>query len=217
MSETDARGAVVVGAGPGMGRALAVLLAREGFDVGLVGRRPEPLEAIAEEVRAAGGRAQPLVADLAVPGAVADALARHDDQVPTEVLAYNAVARSDDTLAHVATDELRAALEVNAISAVAAVQAVLPSLLARRGTVLVTGGASAVNPRAPWGVLSVGKAAVRAATLALADELEPLGVTVRTITIAGLVAPAGPLDPDEIAAALWALRTGDAVEAVFPG
>jgi short-subunit dehydrogenase len=211
------RGAAVVGAGPGLGRELALVLAAEGYDVALVGRRSEPVESIASGVRAAGGRAEALVADAEDPSALAALLRERDSRVPTQVLSYNAVARSEDTLTLVPTGALRAALDVNVVSAVAAVQAVLPSLVAARGVVLVTGGGSALHPRAPYGVLSVGKAAVRAAAYALADELAPRGVRVRTLTIAGLIAPKGPFDPAHVAKTLWTMRDGDDVELVYTG
>jgi len=211
------RGAVVVGAGPGVGRELALVLAREGYDVALVGRRSEPIEAIAEELRALGPRVETLLADAADPSSITDVLRERDGAVPTEVLVYNPVTRSDLTLARIGVDALRSSLDVNVVSAVAAVQAVLPSLVAAEGAVLVTGGGSALNPRAPYGVLSVGKAAQRAAVLALADELAPLGVSVRTVIIAGLMAPTGPLDPQRVADLLWEMRGADEVEAVYGG
>ncbi|MGD9955319.1 MAG: SDR family NAD(P)-dependent oxidoreductase [Candidatus Nanopelagicales bacterium] len=211
------RGAVVVGAGPGVGRELALVVAREGYDVALVGRRSEPIEAIAAELRASGASVETLLADAADPSSMVNVLRERDDRVPTEVLVYNPVSRSDLTLARIGVDALRSSLDVNVVSAVAAVQAVLPSLMATEGAVLVTGGGSALNPRAPYGVLSVGKAAERAAVLALADELAPLGVSVRTVIIAGLMAPKGPLDPQRVAELLWDMRRSEEVEAVYSG
>ena len=49
--------AIITGAGTGIGRAAALRLAKEGFAIVLVGRRPGPLEAVAGEIRADGGRA----------------------------------------------------------------------------------------------------------------------------------------------------------------
>jgi short-subunit dehydrogenase len=211
------RGAVVVGAGPGVGRELALILAGEGYDVALVGRRPEPVADILDELRAAGGVGEALLADAADPAALAQVLRERDARMPTGVLVYNPVTRSDLTLTRIGIDELRVSLDVNVVSMVACVQALLASLVAAQGAVLVTGGGSALNPKAPFGVLSTGKAAERAAVLALADELGPLGVVVRTITIAGLMDPKGPLDPRLVAEAFWALRHGDDVELVYRG
>ena len=56
--------AIVTGAGTGIGRAAAKLLAADGAHVVVVGRRPEPLNAVVEEIAAAGGEAIAHSADL---------------------------------------------------------------------------------------------------------------------------------------------------------
>ena len=55
----------VFGAGPALGRAVALRYAREGYDVALVARRDEPLEAVAGELRGLGAVAHVITADLA--------------------------------------------------------------------------------------------------------------------------------------------------------
>lgn len=61
------RAVLVTGAGSGMGRAVALRLAREGASVTLWGRRPEPLEAVAEEIRRSGGSALVQACDISDP------------------------------------------------------------------------------------------------------------------------------------------------------
>ena len=56
--------AIVTGAGQGIGRAIAIELARAGADVVACGRRLEPLEAVAKEVRDLGRRALALSCDV---------------------------------------------------------------------------------------------------------------------------------------------------------
>ena len=62
-----AKVALVTGAGSGVGKAAALGLAKEGYDVGLVGRRAEMLEAVATEARAAGVKALVLPGDAGDP------------------------------------------------------------------------------------------------------------------------------------------------------
>ena len=56
---------VITGASSGIGRSLALALAREGGKVGLVARRAELLQSLVEEIRQAGGVAESAVADVA--------------------------------------------------------------------------------------------------------------------------------------------------------
>ncbi|MEQ4209592.1 SDR family oxidoreductase [Actinopolymorpha sp. B17G11] len=62
--------ALVTGAGTGVGRAITLALARDGWSVALAGRRPQPLHDLADELRAAGHEGLAVPTDVADPGAV---------------------------------------------------------------------------------------------------------------------------------------------------
>src|SRR6185437_4745508 len=66
----DERFALVTGAGSGIGKASALALARTGWHVALAGRRREPLEEVAGEIKALGRRALSLPTNVADPEAV---------------------------------------------------------------------------------------------------------------------------------------------------
>jgi NAD(P)-dependent dehydrogenase (short-subunit alcohol dehydrogenase family) len=80
----DGKAAIVTGGGSGIGRALALELARLGAAVSVAGRRPEPLDETAALIERAGGRALAQATDVREPGQV-------DDLVNATVAAFGRV------------------------------------------------------------------------------------------------------------------------------
>lgn len=198
----EARGrALIVGAGPGMGLALARAFGAAGFDLDLVlrpGDDPGPYRAALEGLPGACGLhpcdaghlpfLETLLADL------------QGDGRPVEVLVYNASRATPGPPGALSPRDLLADLGVSVAGALCAVRAVLPGMRARgRGTVLLTGGGSALHPRAAEASLGLGKGALRTLALLLAEELEPEGIHAATVTLDGFVKAGTPLDPDRVA------------------
>lgn len=83
--------ALVTGAGRGIGRAVAIALAREGAHVGLMGLTAAHLLAVEKEVRASGGRSAVLPGDVSDEGSVSRCVAAAEQQLgPVDVLVNNA-------------------------------------------------------------------------------------------------------------------------------
>jgi 3-oxoacyl-[acyl-carrier protein] reductase len=83
--------ALITGGGSGLGREIALAFAREGCAVGINDIRPEAAEAVVTEVRAAGGEASPLPADVADSRAVTKMFAKHmGDFQSLDILVNNA-------------------------------------------------------------------------------------------------------------------------------
>lgn len=113
-NELDGRVVLVTGASSGLGAVLAVGLARAGARVALVARRSDQLHATAEQVRALGGVARCVVADVAVPGDVERAVAtvyEHFGQL--DVLVNNAGVATAVPASRETPDQFRRVLEVN--------------------------------------------------------------------------------------------------------
>ncbi len=223
MSATEQPVCVVVGAGPGVGLAVARRFGREGFRVALLARSAETLERAQAELAQEGLVARSYPADAGDLAGLAAALAQVAVEIgPPAVLVYNAVAFTPGPLSTLSPAALLDGLRVSAAGALAAAQAVLPAMRAQgSGTLLFTGGGASAGPIPNLTSLSLGKAALRMLALGLAQELAGSDIRVGLITIYGGVAPGTPFDPDRIAAHYWAVHmrpTGsDEVEIHFRG
>ena len=91
MGLLDGKTTIMTGAGSGIGKASAKLLAADGATVALVGRRAEVLDEVAHEITAVGGRAIVVPTHIESPDEVAE-LARHvwDEAGPVDILVNNA-------------------------------------------------------------------------------------------------------------------------------
>lgn len=199
----------VVGAGPGMGLAVARRFAREGWAVSLLARGADRLEdEAAALVREHGAAlAGAVAADAGDEASLRAGLRRAvAERGPVEALVLNQSVFVDGPVDGVDVGALRAALEVGTTSFVVALQEVAPAMRAAgHGTVLATGGGVVFAPHAGWGVLAAQKAALRALVQAAALELAPAGVVVGTVTISGMVGSPG-FEPDVIAEHYWRLH-----------
>ncbi|WP_126662965.1 SDR family NAD(P)-dependent oxidoreductase [Haloterrigena salifodinae] len=111
------RVAVVTGGGRGIGRAIAIELADAGAAVVPSARSSDEIEAVADEIEAAGGDAVAVPADVTDPDAVADVIDRADDAFGgVDVVVNNAGFNPDDALGQpedVETESLDRVLDVN--------------------------------------------------------------------------------------------------------
>ena len=76
------------------------------------------------------------------------------------------------------------------------------------GTILVTGGGFADHPIPALATVSLGKAGLRSAATMLGADLEPDGIRVATLTIAGKIVPGTSFDPERIAERYWEVVHG---------
>lgn len=104
------------------------------------------------------------------------------------VIIYNAVMGAPDQLLSATVDHLQAACAVDVISAIVVAQVAGPAMKAAGfGTMIVTGGGFADHPIPTLATVSLGKAALRSAATMLGADLEPDGIRVATLTIAGQI------------------------------
>lgn len=201
---------VIVGAGPGLGMALARRFGQEGFTIALLARSAPKLDMACTELGAEGITAHSFSVDVGTPAVLQAAL----DQVTAtlgapDVLIYNAVGFTPGPISTISAETLVAGFQASAVGALVAAQQVLPTMrAANRGTIIFTGGGAAIYPIPGAITLSIGKAAIRMIALGLAQELAETAIHVGTVTIFGTVAPGTPFDPSLIAEKYWAIHTG---------
>ena len=199
-------GAVVVGAGPGLGAAIARRFAREGMPVTLVARGRDQLDQIAAALRRDGARILALQADVTDEQALRTALDRSQEEfgVPESVI-YNAAIIQRDRPGELSRQQHLDAYAVNVLGAMTAATHVAPGMQARgHGSFLLTSGMP--EPVALYTSLSIGKAAGRALASILDQTLRPAGVHVGVVIVYGDIAAGTEFDPDEIADEYWRLH-----------
>jgi NAD(P)-dependent dehydrogenase (short-subunit alcohol dehydrogenase family) len=197
-------GAIVIGAGPGIGAAVVRRAAREGMPVAAIARARATLD---RALAAVDGSHLGLTADVTDETGITAALdAAIDAYGVPELLVYNAARIQSDPVGALDARGHLDAYAVNVVGAITAVTHVAPRMADQgRGTIILTGGMPEAVPGATS--LSVTKAALRALTDLLAKEYGPAGVHVATVTVAGTVAPGTAYDPDDIADRYWRLHT----------
>ncbi|MGI5171339.1 SDR family NAD(P)-dependent oxidoreductase [Spirillospora sp. CA-253888] len=200
-------GAVIIGAGPGIGRSVALRFAREDLPVALVARSPATLAGTAEAVAAAGAPVVSATADAADETALRTAL---DTAVEAfglpDAVVYNAAVIRPDTLGESSARAQADAWSVNVVGALTAAAHLVPAMARRgHGTFVITGGMP--EPKPQYVSLSLGKAGVRTLVALLDLEYGPSGVHAATVTVDGPVAPGTDFAPDDIAEHYWRLHT----------
>jgi short-subunit dehydrogenase len=196
---------LLIGAGPGVGGAVARRFAADGYHVTLVARGTDGLAKLAGDLAVTGAAIDTLTADASDPDGLRAVLASAyaSDGAPG-LLVYNASTLAPDTLLASDVAHLHETYDVDVVSAVVAAQVAAPAMQAGGGgTILFTGGGFADYPLPAMATISLGKAALRSAAKILAADLADDGVRAGTITIAGQVAPGTDFDPDRIAQTFW--------------
>ncbi|EPX58405.1 Short-chain dehydrogenase [Cystobacter fuscus DSM 2262] len=176
--------ALVTGASSGIGRELAVVLAREGHALVLVARRTEPLRALAEQLERAHGTPCVVVgADLGIPEGVAEVTREVEARgLAIEVLVNNAGFGLAGPVATLPAESQLGMIDLNIRALTALTRAFLPGMVARgRGYVLNVASTAAFLPGPLMAVYFASKAYVLSLSNALHEELRGQGVRVTAL------------------------------------
>ncbi len=209
--------AVVAGAGPGLGRALAQRFVQGGLRVAMLARDAERLASLAASI---GPDARPIGCDLTDPGAVETAFDRIDRELGTpQCVIFNAGAYRRGTVLETAPQDFLACWKTGCYAGFLVGQQSARRMAERgSGTILFTGATASLRGSAGFANLASPKFALRALAQSMARELGPRGVHVAHVIIDGQIdsaarggadaarAPDARLAPAAIAECYWQLH-----------
>lgn len=188
--QLDGKVAVITGGSSGIGKATALAFAREGAKVVIGARRESEGEAVAQEIRDAGGAAIFVKTDVGDPAQVEALVRRAVDTYGQLDIAFNNAGTEGERLAPIVEDtedNIRTIFDVNVLGVWHSMRAQIPHLVEQGGTIINN---SSVAGRRGFGAFSAyvaSKYAVEGMSRSVAQELAPAKVRVNT------VAP-GPID-----------------------
>lgn len=209
----------IIGAGAGLGAAVARKFGAEGFSVGLISRSSDRLDALAAELGRDGIEAKGFTANVRDPQSITHALEQVTEQLgPIEVLQYSPLPAKDfmrPVLETTAADFV-GPVEFSIYGPAAAVHQVVPGMRflgagpdgRQLGTILFVNGGSAVKPGRSVTGTSVAFAGQAAYAQLLNEALGEEGIQVSQLVIGGrIIEGDAEKDPDVLAGHLWDLHT----------
>lgn len=178
----DDRVVWITGGGSGLGRGLALELAKRGAQIAVSGRRLDRLEEVVEAVRSAGGTAEAFVADVTDDGSIAEAVQAVVERFGgMDVAIANAGVSVSGAVERVSTEQWKRQFDINVVGLAATVRAALPHVKARKGQVVLIGSVAGMIAAPGFAPYHASKYAVRAIGQCLSMELHGTGVNCTTI------------------------------------
>ena len=201
----------IVGAGPGLGSAVARRFAKAGWSIALVALRQEVVDAGLAELEPFGVTTFGTTADVTdhpamerAFGAIAHALGVAD------VVLYNASIYQAEAALALSHEALELALDVHVVGALNTAQCAVAAMReAGHGVLVFTVNSLARSPEAMSAALSIGKGAQLNLALSLERELEGTPIRVGVVTVCGAIQTGTAYDPDRLANVYWELATQD--------
>ena len=187
--------AIVFGVGPrrGIGAELCHRAARDGLHVFVNGRSEEKLQDVVAGIKAEGGSAEALPADVTSTAAVATAMATVAScGRPLELAVYNAGNNRPEAFLDVSTTVFEDMWRVACFGGFVVAQEVVRLMLDQQGaghrqTLLFTGASASLRGKAGFAAFAAGKGGLRMLAQSVAREFGPQGIHVAHILIDGVV------------------------------
>jgi NAD(P)-dependent dehydrogenase (short-subunit alcohol dehydrogenase family) len=199
----------IVGAGPGLGSALARRFAKAGWSVALVAKRQNVLDAGLSELVPFAVNTCAAEADVVDRPALERAFASIENAVGVpDVVVYNASIYQDEAALELSDEALRLALDIHVVGALNTAQYAIATMRqAEHGVLVFTVNSLARSPEAMSAALSIGKGAQLNLALSLERELAGTPIHIGVVTVCGPIKAGTFYDPDRLANIYWELVT----------
>lgn len=203
---------ILIGAGKGLGNAVAREFAAHDFRVALVARSKEHLDEYEAELEAEGYEVMTRTADALYPETLTKAIREIFAEWGTaDALVYNVGITAPDGEQEITNELLMQRYQIDAASAYHCASLVATDEFAKKkGAILFTGGgfAKTFQPILFLKPLCIDKAALNAMNIVLHHALEPKGIFVGSVLVSGVIAPGDEkYDPALIAKEYWKMYT----------
>jgi 3-oxoacyl-[acyl-carrier protein] reductase len=175
---------VITGAGKGIGRAIAIALAKEGVNVGLLARSEDSLKAVAKEVEAEGVKAVIATADVSVCEDVTKAIETLKEGLGSiDILVNNAGIGRFGTFMDLEVAEWEEVIRINLLGVYYATRAALPGMIEQQSGDIINISSTAGQKGAPvTSAYSASKFGVLGLTESLALEVRKHNIRVTALT-----------------------------------
>jgi 3-oxoacyl-[acyl-carrier protein] reductase len=180
MESLQGKIAIVTGAGKGIGKAIAIALAKEGVQVGLIARTSKDLEAVAAEITALDVKAAFAVADISSITEVNKAVESIQSELGnTDILINNAGTGTFGKFLELSHEQWENQIKVNLFGVYYATRAVLPQMIERQtGDIVNVSSTAGLTGAAVTSAYSASKFGVMGLTESLMKEVRKYNIRV---------------------------------------
>ncbi|MGL5112250.1 MAG: 3-ketoacyl-ACP reductase [Flavobacterium sp.] len=184
MTDLKNKNALITGAGKGIGKAVAVALAKEGVNVILVARTQADIDEVAQEIRALGVKALALTADVADMHSVNLAMEKAIAEFQTiDILINNAGIAAFGKFLELEPTEWERIIQVNVMGVYYVTRAILPNMIERQtGDIINISSTAGLNGNALTSAYSASKFALLGLTDSLMQEMRKHNIRVTALT-----------------------------------
>lgn len=184
MQNLTGKNALITGAGKGIGRATAIAFAKEGINVGLLGRTAANLEAVAKELEEYGVNVTMATADVADNESVIAAVEHIKSELgPIDILINNAGVGKFGKFLELSPEEFKSIIDINLMGVYYVTRAVLPEMIERETGDIINISSTAGQKGAPvTSAYSASKFGLLGLTESLMLEVRKHNIRVSALT-----------------------------------